>query len=74
MLEIEWKKGNTMQILNAIEDLKRLVNERNLSLNKGKNLLFATVNHVDSSGKNWEVLKAAYLESKSIEEVQPLKT
>ena len=65
MLEIEWKKGNTMQILNAIEDLKRLVNERNLSLNEAKNLLFAPVNQVDSTGENWEALKAAYLESKS---------
>ncbi len=65
MLDIEWKKGNTMQILNAIEDLKRLVNERNLSLSEAKNLLFAPVNQVDSSGENWEALKASYLESKS---------
>ncbi len=65
MLDIEWKKGNNIAILNAIQDLKRLVNERNLSLTEAKNLLFAPVNQVDSSGENWEALKASYLESKS---------
>ena len=51
MLDIEWKKGNNIAILNAIQDLKRLVNERNLSLTEAKNLLFAPVNQVDSSGE-----------------------
>ena len=37
MLDIEWKAANQTQILKAIEDLKRLVNERNLSLNGAKN-------------------------------------
>ncbi len=32
MLDIEWKKGNNIAILNAIQDLKPLVNERNSSL------------------------------------------
>ena len=59
------KKGNNFAILNALQDLKRLVNERNLSLTEAKNLLFAPVNQVDSSGENWEALKASYLESKS---------
>ena len=59
MLDIEWKKGNNIAILNAIQDLKRLVNERNLSLTEAKNLLFAPVNQVDSSGENWEALKAS---------------
>ena len=36
MLDIEWKKGNNIAILNAIQDLKRLVNERNLSLTEAK--------------------------------------
>ena len=65
MLDIEWKKGNNIAILNAIQDLTRLINERNLSLTEAKNLLFAPVNQVDSSGENWEALKASYLESKS---------
>ena len=39
MLDIEWKAANQTQILKAIEDLKRLVNERNLSLNEAKKLL-----------------------------------
>ncbi len=51
--------------MKAIEDLKRLVNERNLSLNEAKKLLFAPVNQVDSSSENWQALKDSYLESKS---------
>ena len=65
MLDIEWKAANQTQILKAIEDLKRLVNERNLSLNEAQKLLFAPVNKVDSSSENWEALKDSYLESKS---------
>ena len=65
MLDIEWKAANQTQILKAIEDLKRLVNERNLSLNEAKKLLFAPVNQVDSSSENWQALKDSYLESKS---------
>tara|TARA_Y100001978_G_C23425747_1_gene305915 strand:+ start:213 stop:404 length:192 start_codon:yes stop_codon:yes gene_type:complete len=51
--------------LKAIEDLKRLVNERNLSLSKAKKLLFASVNQVDSNSENWQALKDSYLESNS---------
>ena len=65
MLDIEWKAANQTQILKAIEDLKRLVNERNLSLNEAKKLLFAPVNQVDSSSENWQALKDSYIESKS---------
>ena len=65
MLDIEWKAANQTQILKAIEDLKRLVNERNLSLNEAKKLLFAPVNQVDSSSENWQALKDSYLASKS---------
>ncbi len=36
MLDIEWKAANQTQI-KGIEDLKRLLNERNLSLNEAKN-------------------------------------
>ncbi len=57
MLDIEWKAANQTQILKAIEDLKRLVNERNLSLNEAKKMLFAPVNQVDSSSENWQSLK-----------------
>ena len=65
MLDIEWKKGNNIAILNAIQDLKRLVNERNLSLIEAKNLLLAPLYQFDSSGENCEALKASYIESKS---------
>ncbi len=73
MLDIEWKAANQTQILKAIEDLKRLVNERNLSLNEAKKLLFAPVNQVDSSSENWQALKDSYLESKSDRRITTLK-
>tara|TARA_B100000579_G_C22763684_1_gene820286 strand:- start:79 stop:255 length:177 start_codon:yes stop_codon:yes gene_type:complete len=34
ILDIEWKAANQAKNLKAIEELKRLVNERNLSLNQ----------------------------------------
>ena len=52
MLDIEWKAANQTQILKAIEDLKRLVNQRNLSLTEAKKVLFAIVNQTDSSGES----------------------
>ena len=50
-----------MAISNTIEELKRFVNERNLSVTEAKNLLFATVNQIDSNSKNRDALKASYL-------------
>ena len=70
MLDIEWKKGNNIAILNAIQDLKRLVNERNLSLTEAKNLLFASINKVDSIGENWEALKLHTLKASPIAEAK----
>ena len=63
MFDIEWKKGNNIAILNAIQDLKRLVNERNLSLTEAKNLQFykfllgATKQKLDVTSKcpNWTI-------------------
>ena len=74
MLDIEWEAANQTQILKAIEDLKRLVNERNLSLNEAKKLLFAPANKVDSSSENWEALRISTLKASPIEEAQLLKT
>ena len=57
MLDIDWKAANQTQILKAIEDLKRLVNERNLFRYEAKKLLFAHVNQFDSNSENWKTLK-----------------
>ncbi|AIQ97818.1 hypothetical protein EW15_1726 [Prochlorococcus sp. MIT 0801] len=47
------KKGNNIEILNSIQDIKPLVNERNLSLTEAKNLLFAPLNQFDSNGTSF---------------------
>ena len=51
MLDIEWKKGNNIAILNAIQDLKRLVNERNLSLTSIVITSFLFVCYFDLAGR-----------------------
>ena len=65
-LPYDWTSRNQSKIITAVADLKRLVDERNLSLKEAaKFMLEPVANDQAPSVTNWENIIEAFLDSRS---------